>query len=182
MLPRSREEEADDLVSKLSDAQLAPARQTFDAHATRGVLGVADVKAALVDFGIFFSTAQTTRAIRIVVAPDTASRRSWRRSALVEIRTKIFAPPTTRLTSQMPDDAGDLKIDTFPTFVVLLSAIEGHQQRAFSETSTAFFDQPRSKQIDGVALLCYFPAYAVFLLVMFLNVHTYSCQPGTCAV
>ena len=39
----SRDEELADLVGRLSSAQLAPARVTFDAHAKGGELGVADV-------------------------------------------------------------------------------------------------------------------------------------------
>ncbi|KAK7237766.1 spectrin binding protein [Aureococcus anophagefferens] len=135
---------------------LAPARVTFDAHAKGGELGVGDVKRALVDFGIYFSHAQTDRAVRIVVPASKANR-----------------------VLDFEGDEGDgddapAKVRTFATFVLVLSAIEGHQQRAFSETSTSFADEPRSKQIDEVAFACYFPAYLVFLAIMFARIDSYS--------
>ncbi|KAH8062462.1 extracellular ligand-gated ion channel [Aureococcus anophagefferens] len=135
---------------------LAPARVTFDAHAKGGELGVGDVKRALVDFGIYFSRAQTDRAVRIVVPASKANR-----------------------VLDFEGDEGDgddapAKVRTFATFVLVLSAIEGHQQRAFSATSTSLADEPRSKQIDEVAFACYFPAYLVFLAIMFARIDSYS--------
>ena len=152
----SRDEELADLVGRLSSAQLAPARVTFDAHAKGGELGVGDVKRALVDFGIYFSRAQTDRAVRIVVPASKANR-------VLDFEG-----------DECDGDDAPAKVRTFATFVLVLSAIEGHQQRAFSETSTSFADEPRSKQIDEVAFACYFPAYLVFLAIMFARIDSYS--------
>ena len=111
-------------------------RVTFDAHAKGGELGVGDVKRALVDFGIYFSHAQTDRAVRIVVPASKANR-------VLDFEG-----------DECDGDDAPAKVRTFATFVLVLSAIEGHQQRAFSETSTSFADEPRSKQIDEVAFAC----------------------------
>ena len=158
-----RMDELTDLVLRLSSAQLAPARATFDAHATGGGLHVAELKNALRDFGIYFSFAQAERAISIVVPGPAAATRSLK-----------FDDDDDGVDDGRPGAAATTaRVDGFPCFVVLLSAIEGHHQRAFSGTSTNFADVPRSKQIDDVACVLYFPAYALFALVMFLNIDAY---------
>ena len=132
-----------------------PAAATFSLDVGHAAT-IGDVKRALVDFGIYFSHAQTHRAVRIVVPASKANR-------VLDFEG-----------DDGDDDDAPAKVRTFATFVLVLSAIEGHQQRAFSETSTSFADEPRSKQIDEVAFACYFPAYLVFLAIMFARIDSYS--------